>query len=127
MLTDSFLKRYKDYDEQVREYMKMFADSLEEKYGEIPDVFIASLDILAGNLVVMYKSMKDIVNDKVGVVGNDKYRGEKKSTQLQAFMAAQHNVNTLINEFGWTPKAKSKIRENQDSKDIAKYLENLTK
>ena len=73
----------------------------------------------------MTKAMKDIVNDTAGIVGKDEYRGEKKSTQLSAFLASQNNVSKLIDKFGWTPLGKSKIRENSDKQDVQKLLENL--
>lgn len=122
-----FLSRYDKYDEQVQEYMKMFSDALIEKYQDIPDVFVVSLDIIAGNLTIMTKAMNDIVAGEVGIVGKDEYRGDKKSTQLSAFLAAQNNVARLVEKFGWNPLGKSKIRENTDAADVAKYLETLTK
>lgn len=127
MTKENFLKRYETYEDRVREYMEIFADELENKYQEIPDIFLITLDVIAGNLTIMTKAMKDIVNDTVGIVGKDEYRGEKKSTQLSAFLASQNNVSKLIDKFGWTPLGKSKIRENSDKQDVQKLLENLVK
>lgn len=125
MTKESFLKRYESYDEKVQEYMTIFADELLSKYNEVPDVFIITLDIIAGNLVIMVSAMNDIVTGKVGIVGQDEYRGEKKSTQLSAFLASQNNVAKLVDKFGFTPLAKSRIRENLDGQDVKKYLEDL--
>lgn len=127
MIQEKFLERYKDYDAKVQEYMKIFSDALIEKYQEVPDVFVVTLDVIAGNLTIMVSAMKDLVSGNVGIVGKDEYRGEKKSTQLSAFLASQNNVTRLVEKFGWTPLGKSKIRENTDAADVAKYLENLTK
>lgn len=127
MTKEIFVERYKDYNEQVQEYMSIFADALVEKYQEIPDVFVVTLDIIAGNLTIMTSAMKDLVSGEAEIVGKDNYRGEKKSTQLSAFLASQTNVAKLVEKFGWTPFGKSKIRENSDAADVAKYLESLTK
>jgi len=122
---EKFLKRYEAYDEEVKEYMKFFADAVEQKHQEIPDIFIASLDILAGNLTIMTKAMKSLVYENGHLVGKDNYRGEKKSTELSAFLAAQNNVIKIISAFGWNPLGKSRIRENTSKEDAAKLLENL--
>lgn len=122
---EKFLKRYESYEPQVQEYMKFFANALEEKHKEIPDIFITSLDILAGNLTIMSKAMKSLVYEDGHLVGKDNYRGEKKSTELSAFLAAQNNVIKIISSFGWNPLGKSRIKENSDKADAAKLLENL--
>lgn len=126
MTQEIFLKRYEKYNEHVQEYMKIFADALMRQFQEIPDVFIVTLDIIAGNLVIMDEAMRDISSGEVGIVGKDNYRGDKKSTQLSAFLASQNNVSRLIDKFGWTPAGRSRIREATDASDIAKYLKSLT-
>lgn len=127
MTQEIFLKRYEKYDDDVKEYMKIISDALIKKHQEIPDVFVLSLDVLAGNLTIMTKAMKSIAYEGGDIVGKDNYRGEKKSTQLSAFLAAQQNVLKILNSFGWTPIGKSKIRENNDAADVQKLIENLTK
>ena len=127
MTQEDFMKRYEAYSPKVQEYMKIFSDELMLKYQEVPDVFLVTLDIIAGNLVIMTQAMNDILSGEVGIVGKDEYRGDKKSTQLSAFLASQNNISKLVDKFGWTPSAKSKIRESQDAADVAKYLESLTK
>ena len=127
MYQEDFNKRYEKYDSQVQEYMIIFGDELMKKYGEIPDIFLVTLDMIAGNLTIMVEAMKDIVSKNVGIVGKDNYRGDKKSTQLSAFLTSQNNVSHLIDKFGWTPAAKSRIRENTDKADVQKFLEELTK
>ena len=81
--------------------------------------------MLACNLELFYMSWDDIKSN--GVKDKDKYRGEKKSASLQSFYNSQNYIHKLIAYFGFTPLAKSKIRENLDGADIQKYLENLTK
>jgi len=122
---DKILNRYKTYRAEIQEYMKFFINSLIEKYGEVNESFLVSLDLLALNLDVLFKSVDEMKSK--GMTENDKYRGEKKSGAMQAFFNSQNYIHKLIASFGFTPAAKSKIRENQDAADVAKYLENLTK
>lgn len=119
------MKRYKDYDSTVQEYLKMVSDALVEKFGEIPEVYVVSLDILAGNLLIMSKAITNIATDADGIVGKDNYRGEKKSTSLSAFLAAQTNVLKILNSFGWTPSGAAKIKDNKEV-NIEEFLEKLT-
>lgn len=125
MTKEIFEKRYEKYSEQVQDYMKIFAVELDKKYGEIPDIFILTFDMIAGNLVIMCEALDEIV--KTGIVGKDNYRGEKKSTALQAFITSENTITNLVKEFGWTPSSKSRIRENTDKADVQRFLEELTK
>ena len=122
---EKVLQRYSSYRKEIQEYMKFFINSLIEKYGEVNESFLVSLDLLALNLEVLFKSV-DEMKDK-GMTETDKYRGEKKSGAMQAFFNSQNYIHKIIASFGFTPSSKSKIRENQDAADVAKYLENLTK
>lgn len=119
------LKRYKDSDKRTREYMEFFYKNLEEKYGEVSESFLPSLDMLSFNLDLMFMSWDDIKTN--GVKDEDKYRGQKKSASLQSFYNAQNYIHKLISYFGFTPMAKSKIKAETDAGDVAKYLESLTK
>ena len=120
---EEILNRYTKYRTEIQEYLKFLVNSLIEKYGEVSDSFIVSLDLLAMNLEVLFKS-KDEMNEK-GMTETDKYRGEKKSGAMQAFFNAQNYIQKILNGFGFTPAAKSKIRENTDKQDVQKLLENL--
>lgn len=119
------LDRYKDQRTEIQEYMSFFCKNLVEKYGEVNESFIPSLDLLSFNLEVMFKSMDEMKEKGMGEV--DKYRGEKKSAAMQSFFNSQNYIHKLISYFGFTPMAKSKIKSETDAGDIQKYLENLTK
>lgn len=125
MTQEQLLKRYQNYNDTVQEYMHMLSDELISKYTEIPNHFVVSLDVLAGNLVIMNKALTALTSGEAEIVGKDNYRGEKKSTELTAFMSAQTNVMKILGIFGLTPLGKSKIRENSDAADVNKYLQNL--
>ena len=120
------LERYKDYDERVQDYMKMISSALVEKHGDIPEVYVVSLDILAGNLVIMHKAITNIATDADGIIGKDNYRGDKKSTSLSAFLAAQTNVIKILNSFGWTPAGAAKIKNSDKEINVEEFLEKLT-
>lgn len=122
---EKILERYKTADSRVFEYMDFFCRNIEMKYGEVNESFLPSLDMLSYNLELMFMSWDDIKQN--GVKDEDKYRGQKKSASLQSFYNSQNYIHKLISYFGFTPYAKSKIRENQDAGDVAKYLESLTK
>ena len=111
------MKRYDDYEDKVKEYMELISKELVKKNGD---------DILAGNLVIMTKAIQNISTDADGIVGKDNYRGEKKSTSLSAFLAAQTNVIKILNSFGWTPAGASKIRSSQQEVNIKEAIEALT-
>lgn len=125
MTQEELLKRYTSYNETVQEYMRMLSDELILKYTEIPNHFVVSLDVLAGNLVIMNKALTSLTSGQVGLVGQDAYRGEKKSTELTAFMAAQTNVMKILGIFGLTPLGRSKIKEGDTAEDVKKVLNNL--
>lgn len=125
MKNEDILQRYKDKRPEIQEYMTMLVESLESKYGEVPDEFIISLDLLVMNLDVLFDSVKEI--QEKGMTDTDKYRGEKKSAAAQAFWNSQNYITKILSQFGWSPAAKSKIRENTDKADVQKFLEELTK
>ena len=125
MKNEKILARYKDKRHEIQEYMEMLISALNEKYGEVPEAFIVSLDILSMNLEVLFQSV-DEMKEK-GMTEVDKYRGDKKSASMQAFFNSQNYIHKLLASFGFTPAAKSKIRENTDKADVQKFLEDLTK
>lgn len=125
MTKENFIKRYTKYEEQVQEYMNSFANAIEDKYKEIPDVFLVTLDIIAGNLQIMVKSMNAITSGDADIVGKDEYRGEKKSTELSAFLASQNNVSKLVDKFGFTPLGLAKLKDVKNQNEVKQVLENL--
>lgn len=124
MTKQDLVKRYKDSRAEIQEYMGVIADALVETYSTIPDTYMVSLDMLAFNLDILYKSV-DEMKEKGSLTDVDKYRGEKKSSSLQAFFNAQAYVHKILNSFILTPMSKSKIREKTDDIDIKEYLEEI--
>lgn len=121
----NFLKRYNDKDKKVQEYMTFICNSLVDKYKEIPEAFIISLDLLANNLEIMVKSAAEMSKED-GLTDDDRYHGKKKSAALQTYFQAQGYVASILTSFGMNPMAKSKMKQNQEEVDVEKYLEALT-
>lgn len=121
----TFLKRYIDKDKKVQEYMAFICNTLVDKYKEVPETFIISLDLLAQNLEIMVKSA-EALNKEDGMTDDDKYHGKKKSAPLQTYFQAQGYINNILTSFGLNPMAKSKMKQNQEEVDVEKYLEALT-
>lgn len=124
MKTEDIIKRYDEKRKEIQEYMTMLVNTLDEKYSGVPESFIISLDLLAFNLDVLFKSM-DEMKEK-GMTETDKYRGEKKSGSMQAFFNSQNYITKILASFGFSPASASKIRESHDELDIKKYLEAIT-
>ncbi len=124
MTKSVFLKRYTKNKKEVQEYMGYIADVLIDKYGDISETFIISLDLLAYNLEIMKKSIEDM--DVKGITDDDRYHGKKKSAPLQTFFQAQGYVNNILSNFGLTPMSKSRIRQNKEEVNVQDFLAQLT-
>lgn len=124
MKIENAIERYRNDNQAVREYMVYILSAINDKYQKIPDDFIISLDILKLNMDILLKSVDEL--KEKGVTEIDKYRGEKKSANFQAFFNAQNYIHRILNQFGLTPQSASKIRDNKTNTDIQKYLEQLT-
>ena len=118
-------KRYSNYREEIKDYMSMIGDALVETYSTIPDTYLISLDMLAFNLEILYKSVDEMKTQ--GLTDVDRYRGGKKSSSLQTFFSAQGYVHKILNSFALTPMAKSKIKEKAEEIDLKEYLEEIKK
>ena len=125
MNKNSFLKRYNDKDKKVQEYMLFICNSLVDKYKEIPEAFIISLDLLANNLEIMVKSASEMSKED-GLTDDDRYHGKKKSAALQTYFQAQGYVANILTNFGMNPMAKSKMKQNQQEVNVEEFLEKLT-
>ena len=124
------MKRWEDYSPEIQGYLEMLCDALIEKNGDIFPEYLISLDLLAMNFEIMLtaqetlRSMRKKGED--GFTQIDKMHGPKKSAAIQSFMSSQNHVNRILQNFGFTPLGKSRIKETKDNQDIAKYLAALT-
>ena len=68
-------KRYSRYNKRVKEYMGFVIDELFDKYLDIQESFVISLDLLAVNIEIFYDSLKEI--REAGVTANDQRTEEE--------------------------------------------------
>lgn len=119
------LKRYNDYDDNIKAYMEFIINSIVEQYNDIPDTFIISLDMLAQNLSIMndaYNNMKDN-----GLCDKDKYHNvTKANAYTNTFFTAQTRVSNILGQFGFTPSSKAKIKKDKEDVNIQSFLDELT-
>lgn len=120
-----FYTRYNGYRIEIQEHIKYFINKLIEKYGELTDTYLISLDLLAMNLEIMYKSMDEIRNKGLANGVDQRYQGAK-SAAMQAFFNSQNYVHKIISNFGFSPMSKSKMRENKEKIDVDKFIQDLT-
>lgn len=118
------LERYKDYKTEVQEHMHYVINSLNERYGFIPDHYIISLDLLAMNLDIMYSTKKEM--DEKGFQHTDHQGVERKAGWIQQFNTSQQAVMKIMHDFGLNPMSASKIKDNKKERDIQKFIESLS-
>lgn len=124
MTKSKFITRYKDKDEKVKEYMNFIANSLIEKYSEIPDKFVISLDMLANMIGIMNKAYDQIETE--GLCKDNKYFGKQQSAALNTYLNAQNYVAKLIAGFGLTELSASKIKATKQEINPEDFLNSLT-
>jgi phage terminase small subunit len=118
------LKRYSNYRSEIQEYMKYVVESLIERYGEISEHYIISLDILAMNLDIMYNTKKEM--DTKGFQHEDHQGVQRKAGWIQQFNTSQQAVFKIMHDFGLNPMAASKIKDNKRERDIQKFIDSLS-
>lgn len=124
MILNKAKSRYEKRDELVNEYMCYILDSLNDVYGEIPDQFVVSLDLLANMFTIMDKAYKEI--EEEGLTKENRYFGRQSSTALSTYLNTQNYASRLIASFGLTPMSKSHIKKNKDEVNVQSFLEQLT-
>lgn len=116
--------RYTEYSQDIQEYMNIIISDIQENYGEVPDRFIVSLDLIADTYEVRADALKNIKTK--GVMKEDKYHGEQGNQSVTTFFQAQRFITDMIKSFALTPMAKSRMKENKEKVDIDSVLEKLT-
>ena len=124
MNKEEFIKRYEKYPEEIVEYMKYIYDLLIEKYGEISEHYLISLDTLAMNLDIMLLAKKDF--DENGFHHKDHNNVIRKSGAVQIFNTAQHAALKIMNNFGANPMAESRMKSNKSERLLNDYVDDLT-
>lgn len=120
---EEILNRYEKYSPEIQEYMNYIIKSLVDKYGEVYDYYIISMDVLAMNLDIMNQAKK--IFDTEGFHHADHHNVQRKSGAVQAFNTAQQAALKIMNQFGLNPMSASKIKDNKTERDTKNYLESL--
>ena len=124
MKKSKVVKRYENKSDLVKEYMLYTINQLCEQYGEVPDQFVISLDLL-GNMLTIMTDAYDLISTQ-GLTKEDRYRGTQSSTALQTYLNAQNYAARIIASFGLTPLSKSKIKTNKEQQSVQEMLAALT-
>ena len=117
------LERYEKYNEEIQSYMEYIVDSLFEKYGEVYDYYLISMDVFAMNLDIMTQAKK--IFDAEGFAQEDTRGVKRKSGAVQAFNTAQQAALKIMSQFGLNPMSASRIKDNKTERDTQNYLESL--
>lgn len=115
-------KRYKDYNPKTIEYMAILWESIVKEYGKLDDAYLLSFDMIADNYDILIQARDDIRAHGLRQV--DSKSRESKNDSIQIFNTAQSNISKLINQFGKTIMAKSKIKQSasEEESPIDKFL-----
>lgn len=99
-----YKKRYSVYRDEVREHMYNIIDNY-----EIEDGFLLTLDLLAINLDMLYKSVDSIREDGFEIKD---FKGRVvKNRALQQFNAAQTMITRLLSNFPSNSFAKERLKK----------------
>ena len=116
---------YDNYDNRVKQDMLQLEQTLHDEIGDFPMSYYMQLRLLADNLELYYQVKDQIETD--GLLVPDVRGGNRVKHPLLATMnAISLMIGKLINTFGLSRMARSKIRENKDSIDMAEYIKTLT-
>ena len=121
MKKNQIKKRYSTYSNKVQDYMVSIYQFLEDKFVEVGDEWLLSLDMLASNLDVFVQCEKQIAQD--GIMLENRFGIMEKHPLLKVQNDSQIQIVKLLNEFGLTLKSLSKIKLDDDTDDD--YLEEL--
>jgi len=124
--------RYKDYPESVQNYIGNVIDCLRQDYGNIPDSWAISLDIICDNYVIYLDAMKNI-REKGTVTPGRNYEKTGECVKNPAFSILDRCTQTITNllkSFSLTPMSRAKMKSLKQIEDIEddkeeKYLESL--
>ena len=98
---------YKEFSLPTAKYLNAVEKFLITKYGAVNDEWKQPLVMLANN-VEMYYQCSDIIK-REGLIVTAKNGYPSKNPAILIQIEAQKQINKLLDSFGLTPKAASKI------------------
>ena len=117
---------YKKYRKEVRIYMKKIEKQLAAEYGQVAEEWDITLEQLADSYQLYLNIKEQIEKDglikksiRIGKKG-EPMEVEEKHPLFPALFNTQTNINRIVNQFGLTLFAKSRIKtkpEINDEKD----------
>jgi len=117
--TDKFKQRYKDYRKEVQEQMNIIIDNYDIEEG-----FTLTLDLLAFNLDLLYKSM-DSLRDN-GFTTKDWKDRPHKNYAIQQLNQSQATILKILGNFPSSTMLKERIKKLSSlENDDEQMLENL--
>jgi len=124
--------QYRKYRKEVRIYMKKIEKQLAAEYGQVSEEWDITLEQLADSYQLYLNIKEQIEKDglikksiRIGKKG-EPMEVEEKHPLFPALFNTQTNINRIVNQFGLTLFAKSRIKtkpEINDEKDD--YLNSL--
>ena len=113
--------RYTLYSNETQSFMLNVDKFLIDKYGIIKPHWEGQLDLLASNYELFIMAKNKVKEDGLMVV--NRFGNLDKHPLLAQIKDSNIQCCKLINEFGLSPKADSKIKS--ESNDDADYLDSL--
>lgn len=114
---------YKDYDKQVREYMRAIIAELEST-DRIKDVDSVSMDILAGYLQQWKRAEKEV--KKYGILLPSDRGNMSKNPAIDVCNTALRQALAIMQEYGLTALSRKKLKrgevESADTSPLADFL-----
>jgi P27 family predicted phage terminase small subunit len=106
---------YKKYRKEVRNYMKKIEAQLKKEYGTVAPEWDLTLEQLADSyeLYINIKEQIDkdgLMKKSVKIVKGEAIETEEKHPLFPALFNTQTNINRIVNQFGFTLFAKSRMK-----------------
>jgi len=114
--------KYSGYSQQTEQFMEAVEKFIKKKYGKIEPHWQGQLELLATNYELFHQAKKEITNS--GMLITNRFGAMEKNPMLRVITDANIQCIKLISEFGLSPKAASKIKDDDEDTDIIKGLLN---
>ena len=123
--------QYRKYRKEVKSYMKKIESQLKKEYGTVAPEWDLTLEQLADSyeLYINIKEQIDkdgLMKKSVKIVKGEAIETEEKHPLFPTLFNTQTNINRIVNQFGFTVFAKSRIKTRPEINDANDdYLNNL--
>lgn len=113
--------KYEEYTEQTQQFMNAVEKYLKVKYGKIEAHWDGQLQLLASNYDLYILAQEQVRQD--GLMLTNRFGGQDKHPMLKQMSDSNAQVIKLIHEFGLSPSALSKIKDNKEDKEEKLLIE----